>query len=102
MNMNIRFKGLESSEAAREYLEERTGKLAKFLPPTVVLNATLADDKISKSTEITFNFKGTNYVAKKDSDTLYASIDEAVDTLVKQLSRAKDKKVSRTGVGPKE
>jgi putative sigma-54 modulation protein len=96
MNVNIRFKGLDSSEAVKEYLQDRARKLAKFVPPTVVVNATVMDDKLNKSTEINLNFKGINYVAKREGDTLFASIDEAIDTLVRQLSKAKDKKISRT------
>ncbi len=95
MNLNIRFKGLESSEALKKYLDERTQKLAKFLPPSVVVNATLLEDKNRKSTEINFNYKGNNYVAKQETESMFASIDEVVDKLTRQLARAKDKKTNR-------
>jgi len=99
MNVTIRFKGFESSEAAKTYLEERAKKLIKFLPPTTTVNATLEDDKVRKIVELTLRHKGAEYVVKQESDNLTTSIDDAVDKLMRQLSRAKDKKQKKhTGV----
>ena len=102
MQLNIRFKGLESSDAVKGYLEERFHKLDKFLPPTVVMNATIGDDKLRKTTEINFNYQGVNYVAKQEADSLFASIDEVVDKLVRQLSKNKDKRTGRPVKTPEE
>ncbi len=102
MNLNIRFKGFEASDAVKHYLEERSGKLFKFLPPTTVINATLKDDKVRKVAEITLRHKGLDYVGKQESESMMNSIDDAVDKLIRQLARAKGKKQNRSGVPIKE
>ena len=102
MNLNIRFKGFDSTEAVKHHLIERTRKLTKFLPPTTTLNATLVDDKIRKIVEINLRHKGSDYVAKQASDSLTSSIDEVVDKLLRQLSKAKSKKTDRSASSNRE
>ncbi len=97
MNVTIRFKGFDASDSVRHYVEDRATKLDKFLPPTAMLNATLEDDKVRKIAELNLRHKGSDYVAKMESENLLSSIDEAVDKLVRQISRAKDKKSKRSG-----
>lgn len=95
MNLNVRFKGFGSSDKVRAYLEERTAKLKKFLPPSATINATLEDDKSRMIAEINLRNKGSDYVAKQTSDNLLTAIDYVVDKLSRQLSRAKERKRSR-------
>lgn len=92
MNLNIRYKGFEGSDAVRQYVEDRSQKLTKFLPPTTTLNATLADTKVAKVAEINFHHNGVDFVAKNEAENLMSAIDDAVDKLLRQLSRTKDKK----------
>jgi putative sigma-54 modulation protein len=91
MNLNIRFKGFEGSDKVKDYVIERAKKLDKFLPPTTVLNATLEDDKVRKIAEINLRYRGTDYISSQASDNLLTSIDDAVEKLVRQVSRAKQK-----------
>ena len=102
MNLNVRFKGFDGSDGVRDYLKERTTKLVKFLPPTTVVNATLEDDRVRKIVEINLRHKGTDYIARQESENLLNSIDDAVDKLVRQLSRAKERKTSRSPNPSKE
>lgn len=95
MNYNIRFKGFDSSEKVRTYFEERATKLEKFVPPTTTVNVTLEDDNIRKNVEVNLTHRGDDFVAKQSSDNLLTSIDDAVDKLVRQLSKAKSKKINR-------
>jgi len=95
MNLNVRFKNFEGNEALKSYLAERTQKLDKFLPPNTTLNATLEEEKVRKIAEITFHHKGSDYVAKRETENMLTSIDEAIDKLLRQLSRAKDRKIVR-------
>lgn len=102
MNLNIRFKGFDGSDKLKQYLGEKCKKLDKFIPPTTTLNATLEDDKVRKVVEFNLNHKGTSFIASHDSDNLYTSIDDAMDKLQRQISRAKDKKQRKAGSGIKE
>ena len=102
MNMNITFKGMEPSDAIREYVTDRAAKLRKFLPPSTTLNAVFEKEKVRQIAEINFNFGGQAFTAKTDSEDIYASIDKVVEKVATQLRRSKDKKKSHgTGI-PKE
>jgi len=96
MNLNIRFKGFDSSEKIKKYIEEKIEKLNKFIPPTVTLTAALTDEEPRKTAEITFHHQGINYVAKQTSENMFQSIDESVDKLIRQLQKNKSKKINRT------
>ena len=98
MNLSIRFKGFEASDNVKEYVESRCRKLEKFLPPTIKINANLEDKKMRKLVEINLRHRGSDYVASQASENLYTSIDDAVDKLLRQLSKAKDKKQSKGGI----
>lgn len=91
MNLNIRFKGFEGSDKVRNYVSERSKKLNRFLPPSITLNATLEDDKVRKIVEFNLRFKGTDYISSQASDNMFTSIDDAVDKLLRQVSRARKK-----------
>ncbi len=97
MNVNITFKGMDPSDAIRNYTLERTSKLKRFLPPNTTLNTILQKEKVREIAEINFNFKGHSYTAKSDSEDIYTSIDKVVDKVVRQLAKEKEKRVNHSG-----
>ncbi len=93
MNVNVTFKGFDSSDAVKSYVQDRSKKLDKYLPPNTVLNAMLADEEPRKIAEINCRFKSTYFVAKEETENLYSSIDQAFDKLLRQVNKAKTKMV---------
>lgn len=91
MTTHLTYKGMDSSEAVKAYLDERAKKLYKFLPPTVNLTVVLHKDRHELSADFTFHYAGEDFHAGKTSDDLYAAIDGAVDKLIEQLRRSKDR-----------
>jgi len=99
MNVNITFKGMEPSEAIKQYAIDRTSKLSKFVTPTTTLNVTLFKEKVRELAELTFNFRGQTYTAKTFSEDIYSSIDKMCDKVVAQLRRGKEKRVNHKAPG---
>jgi len=96
MQLNIRFKGMDSTEAIRDYFEDRIGKLKKHLPANTVMNVSLAKQKITGDAEVNFYFNNKNIVATESSEDLYSAIDLVVDKVARQVSRAKGRARERT------
>ncbi len=96
MNLNIRFKGFESSDSLKNYVEDKVEKLRKYIPPTVTITTTLTDQDQRKAAEFSFHHQGINFVAKQTSENMFQSIDESIDKLVRQLGKSKGKKINRS------
>ena len=93
MNVNVTFKGFNASDAVKTYVQDRSKKLDKYLPPNTILNAMLSDEEPRKIAEINCRFKSTYFVAKEETENLYNSIDMAFDKLLRQVNKAKTKSV---------
>lgn len=97
MQLNVRFKGMESTEALKDYFEDRFKKLHKHVPVNTVVNVSLAKAKLDGEAEVSFNFAGKSIVATERSEDLYAAIDAVVDKVTRQVTRARDRQRNRGG-----
>ena len=95
MQLNLRFKGMESTDALRDYFEERIGKLKKHVPVNTVVNATLAKEKVDGEVEVSFRYNGKSIVATERAEDLYNAIDQVVDKVTRQVARAKERSRNR-------
>ena len=95
MQLNVRFKGMESTEALKDYFEDRMRKLNKHVPVNTVVNVSLAKEKLDGEAEISFNYNGKSIVAAERSEDLYSAIDAVVDKVARQVSRVKSRARNR-------
>ena len=102
MQLNVRFKGMESTDALRDYFEDRVKKLNKHVPVNTVMNVSLAKEKLDGEVEIIFNYNGKSIVATERSEDLYAAIDAVVDKAARQVTRAKSRARNRNGGSVRE
>ena len=99
--MNIKFTNFELDDKTRNYLSKRLDNLKKF----VDLNSpnTNLDIEIGKTsehhqkgdifrTELNLSISGEYYRSEEESQSITSSIDLAIEELLKQLRRDKDKK----------
>lgn len=92
VNMNITFRNTDSTDAIKQYAEEKiSGCLKKFLHKDTEVNAVLSVEKNRHIAEVSFNASGTVFKASEESEDLYASIDLLIDTLSRQLRKHKEK-----------
>ena len=91
MEIIVSGRHLPVSEDLKTYVEGRLGKLdvphAKLTHARVILD----HEKIEQKAEVTLTGKNMNLVARAESEDMYASIDQAIEKLAKQLHKHVEK-----------
>lgn len=93
MKFNIRGQRLQVTEALRDYVEKKLSRLEKYFDEsgrteTIV---TLSVTKGKHTVEVTIPMPGLMLRAEEKSDDMYASIDNVVDKLERQIRKHKTK-----------
>ena len=103
MKIEIQCKGMTITDAIRNHVEDKVGKLERVLPAGVEPVAHLAFESEahggSYSAEVNLRAWGQDVVSKSTTDDLYKAISEVADQLNKQIRRLKDKQKSRVKGG---
>lgn len=99
MELRVKGRGVEISDAVRSYAEKRLGKLERQLPdPRIELELSAEHNpsiKANHVAEATVWSKGPTLRARESSHDVRASIDGLVDKLEAQASRYRDKRNDR-------
>lgn len=91
MRCDIRFKGIEYSDALASHAEERMEKLGKFELKPVKVNVTFSCERYSKQAEAFVQGVNSSFRAKAVGDSYYDCLDEIVRKLSKQMAKEKAK-----------
>lgn len=104
MNIAITFRHLDSSNAIKDYAQEKVGKLQKFLRSPLKASVTLSVEKGEQMAEVQLNAGSEHYTAKESSENMYASIDRVCDKLEHQVQHKKGAKMAqkRGGMSARE
>jgi len=95
ISTNVTFRNMDASEALRRYAVDKIGNcLRKFARQDLEVNVVLRVEKIRQIVEITFNYDGTVFNNREESDDMYKSIDNLIDSLTNQLRKHKDRATS--------
>ena len=95
IKINATFRNTEATEALKTYAEEKLGNvLKKFVRHDTEAHVELQVEKKRQIVEINFNLEGTNFKNTEESDDMYKTIDQLVDSLTNQLRKHKEKKTS--------
>lgn len=89
-------KNVELTPALREYAESKLLKLARFYDHIQEAKVTETIFRNQHVVEVTLIANGTIIRAEERSADMYSSLDLVIDKLERQLSRYKDRFVSRT------
>ena len=99
MQLRVKGRGVEVSDAIRSYAEKRLGRLERQLPdPEIELqlseeqNPSIRDNHVAEATVWT---KGPVLRAKESSQDMRSSIDQLVDKLERQITRYREKRGRR-------
>jgi putative sigma-54 modulation protein len=99
VQLRVKGRGVEVSDAIRSYAEKRLGRLERQLPdPEIELqlsaeqNPSIKDNHVAEATVWT---KGPVIRAKESSQDMRASIDQLVDKLERQITRYREKRGRR-------
>lgn len=91
--MQIHFVGhhIEVTQALKSFAEEKFEKLERHFDKITSIHVIFDVEKLSQIAEATIKIAKTEIHAKAETDDMYASIDELVDKLDRQLIKHKEK-----------
>ena len=93
MNITITGKDLKATEAIKDYIEKKIERLEKYFDTDDLdVKAMIKVERELQIAEISASYKGESFRAVAESKDLYASIDEDIDILERQIRKAKTKK----------
>lgn len=93
MNIKITGKDLKATEAIKDYIEKKMARLEKYYEGEELdVQALIKLERELQIAEISAQVKGDTYRAVAESKDLYASIDEDIDILERQVRKNKTKK----------
>ena len=84
------FRNLEATDGIREHTRQKLLKIEKYLIKPITTHVILAIEHTQHCAEITFVDSGIQYVGHAKSPDMYASIDQAIDKVSRQLQRKKE------------
>ncbi len=99
MRINLTFRHVESSDALKEYAEQRLKKLKKYADGPMDVNVVLSVEKFRHTAEVVISGDGIRAAAKEVQDDMKAAIDLVSDKIEKQLKKYKKKQRSKRPTG---
>lgn len=99
MKITVRGKGTQVTNALKEYVEKRIGRLDKFFIENTEAQVTLTVEKDRHVVEVTIPVNGYIIRGEEETGDMYASIDLVVDKLEKQIEKYKTKLARRVKNG---
>ncbi len=91
MHISVTFRHMESTEALKNYAEQRTEKLTKYLVEPVEVHWVLSVEKFRHKAEATLVAKNLSIKAHEETEEMYSTIDNLVAKLEKQCKKHKEK-----------
>ncbi len=97
MEIIIRGDNLKITDAMHDYIEEKLGKLEKYLKDSdeVRANIIVKVKNHEQRVEITIPLKNYIIRAEETKDDFYAAVDKALDTLERQIRKNKTRMLSK-------
>ncbi|MEA4897790.1 ribosome hibernation-promoting factor, HPF/YfiA family [Bacillota bacterium Meth-B3] len=93
-------KDVEITDALRERIEKKVGKLDRYLGESEEVQVRLSQQRGNRNTvEITIAFDGIILRAEETSSDMYTSIDRAIDIVIRQIRRHRTKLEKRLRAG---
>ncbi|MFZ2290088.1 MAG: ribosome hibernation promoting factor [Halopseudomonas yangmingensis] len=95
MQLNISGHQLEITDALRDYVTEKMGRLERHFDKITNVQVTLEVEKLRQKAEATLHIAGGEVVANAEHADMYAAIDLLTDKLDRQLIKHKEKQIDR-------
>jgi putative sigma-54 modulation protein len=95
VNISITFRHMDPSDAIKTYAVAKIAKLQKFLRQPMTAKVTLSIDRLRHVAEMRLSSGGEHLEAREDTGDMYASIDEVIDKLERQIRGSKGAQQSR-------
>ncbi|MBI2712215.1 MAG: ribosome-associated translation inhibitor RaiA [Bdellovibrio sp.] len=90
MNLNISFKNMNSSDAMKEFIREKSESLKKYFQGKVSVTWTLSMENQSRVAHCHAVGNSMDYFGDGDTEDFKASVDLALDKIEKQIRKHKE------------
>lgn len=102
MRFQIRGKNIQVSDALKEYVEKRLGKLDKYFDNNPEAIVTLVVEKERHRIEVTIPINGFLLRGEEESSDMYSSVDLVLEKLEKQINKYKTRINKKKGISIKD
>ncbi|MEE9613377.1 MAG: ribosome-associated translation inhibitor RaiA [Thermodesulfobacteriota bacterium] len=99
MQVTFTFRHIGSSDAIKEYAEEKTERIRKYLADPIEVHWVLSVEKIRHIAEVTVVAKNLTVKAQEETQEMYSAIDKVIDKIEKQVRKHKEKVKGHKGAG---
>jgi putative sigma-54 modulation protein len=101
MKISVTFRNTEGEDWFKNYVEEKLGKLKKYIDRPVEVRVVLSVEKFRNVAEINLMDNGMNVNAREEAKEMALAIDEAVEKIERQLKKHREKMRVHKGAGAK-
>ena len=91
MNIAITTRGYKAPDRLKSYLKEKLKRLERFTERILSIEVILSYENIDQVVEFKLRLNNKKIVVKEKSDDVFKSIDLAIDSLERQITKAKEK-----------
>jgi putative sigma-54 modulation protein len=91
MQVTVTFRHLEPSDALKQYVEERTNRLTKYVDRPMDGQVTLTVQKFRHIADVVLNADGIRIAGQEAHDDMYAAIDLVMDKIERQVKKYKER-----------
>lgn len=95
MELTVRGKNLEITDALHTYVEKHTGKIQRYFDKPIKINVLLRISNMTKTCETTVFVDGVILRGVEKSDDMYKSIDLVFDKVERQIHKYKTRLAKR-------
>ncbi|AEJ00770.1 MAG: ribosome-associated translation inhibitor RaiA [Nitrosomonas sp.] len=99
MNLKLTGNHVEITDAMREYVISKIGKITRHFDHVIDVSVILSVEKLKQKAEANVHVRGKDIFVETDSEDMYASIDSLVDKLDRQILKHKEKNLERRNHG---
>ncbi len=91
MQLSVTFRHLEPSDALKNYVQERTSRLTKYIDRPLDSQVTLTVQKFRQMADVVINADGIRIAGQETHEDMYAAIDLVMDKIERQVKKYKGK-----------
>lgn len=91
MQLAVTFRHMEPSEALKNYVQDRTSKLSKYIDKPVESQVTLSVHKFRQIVDVVINVDGLRIAGQEAHEDMYAAIDLVMDKIERQVKKYRER-----------
>ncbi len=99
MNLNLTGHHVEITPAMRDYVASKLSRITRHFDNVIDVNVILSVEKLRQKAEANVHVRGKDIFVETDGADMYASIDDLVDKLDRQILKHKEKNADHRNHG---